>query len=977
MKVNYRISDVVANVVRSIWHRKWAVGLSLAGVAVCIATVCANSQICISMYESAKSKLDPLAIRKVTLTVNEARQSQGVTGEQLLSLKSDAHIESATPLYELQVTIECPGKSPSILAVLESAEPDDPAFANSRMISGTGLSGVTNEIVLGASLANRLGIASVGRDVDIRVERTTDGKTQIEKRSYRVVGVVQGDERAYVKPDTARSLDLWISHATRKIGEERNHGPEEYSSALVWTSEQAATATILAGRMGLKLTHLRQASIPRFGGNNWFRLTDVSVAGEVNRTQLHPVYIRPSAKGTLVALAENDPRWQILGKPSNDSCVVPIRDRAMLGKLIGERLARSAVGLTTPAGLVLQTYDWSNVPKRGTWIATTSPSVVRTLAVQPDVVAPLEVPDASVELWLKPDVEPDRVLAAVRSFPMAVEIQYKSVLASHYVVTGPINEVLRVVFLASEIAEASEPRFVSVVHLLATTSRDVRTRLTQADQKKGIFLNVPVIGVKAGRSAGEAVHLAIPQSSLEPLANTLLEKNTSTVLCVEDSAFCLLMVSVLCGHPVSVTGSGYLPSEVDIVEDIACYLPSEVDIVEDIAWRRLMVSHLLSSELLCPEWHVCMAEPEVWESLQTAGIGVEAIDRTGLQTLNVYRATSADGKHVREEVITALRLARPAFLAARGEFTLDTLAGKQTIPLVSVLPTDLDRFSLVRGEWIGEDRCSLVLEETNLSRLGLTVETAIGRNITCQWIRRDAFGRDQELAIQFKIVGISRENAIHADLAWNIARWVQGKVNFIDGEFQTPMQQEATYGARRVKLVVSSPEHIVALTRRFESEGFLVSSQIERQQALVTLAATLRHLTVLLCGAALLLSMLLVITSVYLFYDARKSEIATLRSLGVSRKDIVKGFLVEALFFGTLSFLIGVALFVLAAPVYSDLVSRAFGMDRSVVRIGILAPGACRLLCNSLSLALAYALMAQLLPIWVAVRRPILSAMRS
>jgi hypothetical protein len=253
---------------------------------------------------------------------------------------------------------------------------------------------------------------------------------------------------------------------------------------------------------------------------------------------------------------------------------------------------------------------------------------------------------------------------------------------------------------------------------------------------------------------------------------------------------------------------------------------------------------------------------------------------------------------------------------------------------------------------------------------------SIDRTVTPRWTRTDAFGREEELVVPLRVCGIADRTAVHAALARRVDRWLCGEFSFIDGEFRTAMEQEAAYGARRLKVVAMSPTDVLEIAGEFEGHGYLAIHEVDKQQDLVELAGTLRDLTVVLCGAALLLSLLVVVTSVYLFYDVRKGEIASLRSLGVARRHIVKAFLLEALLFGALSFVIGIGLFALASPLYADLMARAFGMAPGALRIGLLAPGAARLLAGSFLLAMVYSLAAQILPVSVAVRRSILGAMR-
>jgi len=90
----------------------------------------------------------------------------------------------------------------------------------------------------------------------------------------------------------------------------------------------------------------------------------------------------------------------------------------------------------------------------------------------------------------------------------------------------------------------------------------------------------------------------------------------------------------------------------------------------------------------------------------------------------------------------------------------------------------------------------------------------------------------------------------------------------------------------------------------------------------------------------------------------------------------LKSFLVEAVLFGVISFVAGLLLFAFAAQPYSTLVSKAFGIDAGALQIGIFAPGGMTLVLASLAMALSYSLMAQALPIYAAIRRNILTALR-
>ena len=943
MKIAYRTSDLLRHVALSMWHRKWAIGLSLVGVAIAIATVFANGQLSMSIYDHAQAKLDPLALRRVVLTVNEARKSTGFSDARLAEFQDDDRIEAAAPLYEIQVTVANQREKKYVLGVMESASSDDPAFAASRILAGRGLGDDPNakeEVVLAESIANQLGISSTRERVSIRLERSRNGVPQVEERILSVAGIVRGADRIYGSIDTVRSLDLWVSHVTRYVGEEQNTRPMEYPSVLVWTKEDPSKATKLADRMGVKLTYVRKDTVPKLGPDSWFRPHPSGKCSSIPGIKTYPVYRAQVHTGTLVALAPDDPRWAAIGRPMDDRVTVP-KDGSRVQKLFGKQIMDSVVGFTTPTGLALSTLDLEAGAPHATWIATTNPEALKVLAARSKALIPNSLPTVTGELAFSSKMTFSERMDAIIDIPDGVDIQFRTASQAPYVLTGSAVTMQRCWSNLAGRGSFHTFVFQQRVNILVGGKLDVGTQRALDALPNVASVNVPYLRLT---DSGNQV-LAVPEQSLQKLQGQLRAPNIRT-------------------------------AKRNSPED-NLYPPGVVAIREN-AWKLQAAKKMAPSTLRPLEWHVRVTETAMWNTIRGLNVDLKGFDPDSTQTFNVYRATRSDGKAMGEDVLSALQMARPTFLRARGEAVLNIPTNKKgsVIRAEAMQPDDLQQFSsMVRGHWLNSKQ-SIVIAESDLPKMGLDKTDCIGKVIGLRWVRKDAFGRDEHLKVQVKVVGISRHTAIHADMAWRVHQWTKGEVNFINGEFQTPMEQEAAYGARRVKLVVSQPDDVMAIAKDFEGKGFLVSHQIDKQLALTSLATALSDLTIILCGAALLLSVLLVVTSVYLFYDARKGEIASLRSLGVSRIDIVKSFLIEAVFFGALSFVAGIVLFTAASPIYGDLVSKAFGMAPGVLRLGIFAPGGMMLLLGSLVMALIYSLVAQALPICVAVRRSILGALR-
>lgn len=940
MQVIYRTSDMFRNVAKSMWHRKWAIGLSLAGVAIAIATVYANCQLSWSMYAHASANLDMLNLRQVRITANEARKSKGFSETGLADLAADGRIEAATPLYEAQATVKNLRTGRSVLGVMESAAPNDPAFGASRLLKGRGLNDApgADEVVLAESLANQLGVSAPRERVCIRLERTRNGESQVEERQLTVVGIVRGQDRAYASTETVRSLDLWVSHVTRYVGEEQNTGPREYPSALVWTQEDASKARKLAERMGVKLESVRKDTVPTLGPNSWFRPHANGKQINLPGIKMHPVYTGRMREKALVALELDDPRWKTIAKPTNDG-VTKLTDASKIKKLLGNRVLDSVVGFTTPTGLVLRTHDLRGTCQHATWIATTSPKALNTLKVLNGSLIPSSLPEVTCELAFAPSMTPLKTIDTIMELPDEINVQFRANHRAPYLLTGSDNAIQRCLSTLAGRASLHTLAFRQQVHILISGTLDRRTRDTLNNLPDTTWAAVPYLQlIESGHKV-----LIVPETSMRKLGGGSLASGART------------------GRQDSQEGE---------------FRPSSVILMDDNAWKHEAARQMVQSVLRPKELHVLVTNPETWTALRGAGADLEGLDPDSNQVFNVHRATRSDGKAMGEDVLSALKMARPTFLRVRGENTLKIPTRKGSVIHASAMkPDDLEQFSMISGRWI-TDKNSLVVSEADLPGLNLRKSDCIGRLVKLIWTRQGAFGREEPITVELKVVGVSHRTAVHTDLAWRVSQWVQGDVNLIDGKFQTPMEQEKAYGARRVKILVVRTQDVMDIVRNYEGQGFLVSHQIDKQVALTGLASALRKLTMVLCGATLLLSMLLVVTSVYLFYDARKGEIASLRSLGVSRRDIVKSFVIEALFFGVLSFAAGIILFTATAPVYGDLVSQAFGMTPGVLQIGIFAPGGLMLLLGSFAMALAYSLAAQALPICVAVRRSILGALR-
>jgi len=745
------------------------------------------------------------------------------------------------------------------LTVLESAGTDDPAFSESRIIAGRGLGDDPNEIVLASTLANQLGISTPGERVRVRVERSRDGVPQMEEREFTVAGIVQGTDRGYVCADVIRSLDLWVSHVTRHIGEERSTGPVEYPTALVWSSEDEAKVRAMAERMGLVLQPVRQDRVPTFGPDNWFKiLTDRTPHSKDVRVL--PVYVESSRSGKLIVLTPNDPRWAALGAVP-DNMIVTLDNPAAFQRLLGGVYTDEIAGITTPLGLAFDQVDVKAWPQQATYVITTNPDTLSIINSLSQALTPARWPSVTGELAGGVEnnimeatliVDPEKV----KIDPVDDETEDQAEGSDpgpslRFTLTGSLAEMQRVVKAARcQDAFRVVSGFDEPAHVVVPRQLDPMTLKALRD-KPGTFVRVvPFVYVttEAGTSA-----VAIPASVVDAWDREL--KNDVSV-----------------DNPFDRLGAR----------------PADVLQMDDTDWRHEVARQTVSPARTPAEWHVRLAKAEDWDAIKGAGFQLESFDPRTMLKMNVYRATRLDKSPIGREVLSALQMARPTFLAARGELALDVPVRGGQIAVQATLPTDPERFSVFHGRWIDTDK-SLVVAESDLARLGLDKADCLGKPLTFRWTRKGAFGRDEQLEVPFTVVGVSQQTTMHTDLAWRVRQWTRGEVNFIDGEFRTPMEQEIAYGARRVKMIVGSPEDVLAIARQYEEQGFLVSHQIDKQQALTDLAGTLRNLTMLLCGAALLLSVLVVVTSVYLFYEARKSEIASLRSLGVSRRDIIKG----------------------------------------------------------------------------------------
>jgi len=395
-------------------------------------------------------------------------------------------------------------------------------------------------------------------------------------------------------------------------------------------------------------------------------------------------------------------------------------------------------------------------------------------------------------------------------------------------------------------------------------------------------------------------------------------------------------------------------------------LPIGVHVLSDAAFAKTIARRDPSGYLPEARWHVCLGDQETWHQLSNVA-SLTPINAQTVRTVDAYRVVSIGGEPITTRVITALRMARPTFLNARGELSIDAKSADTPLLVTGVTSIAMDRFT-AGGACLNEGWATeIVLGKGDLHALGFTATSAVGRRIPFKISRTDAFGRNEHLSLSMSVIGVGERTCLSLDSVEQLVRWRKGEMEYIDGRFRTPFSIEIQRGATRAKIYVTSSSAVEAVASRFESQGYLVNHQIDEMRQLEELAKSLGNLTVLLCGSSLVLCGIVVIGHAYMSFAVKRTELDSLQSLGVSRLDTVKALLLEGMIFALMSLGLGLGAVAALGPFYGDAVCDAFRISRDTIRIGLLAHGGLEIAAASVVLALGYSLLGQCLPICAAL----------
>ena len=942
--IRYRLVHVIKDVFRSFWYRKTTTALVLCGVALCISTVFSNAQLGLSMFRHGKEQLDPVQMRRVVLTQSSNTGAKAFDAAELLRISGMRGVDVCTALYEIQVTIEKEVGGKAVLAVLESAAPSDPVFAQQRIKSGRALGKVADEIVLDSTLANSLGVVRPGEPVILRLERTTNGILQQHEQAFHVVGIVKGVGRAYVTDDVARSLDFWADHVTRRVGEELAHGPSEYRSVLAYSEfRYREDVKSLASRMGLKVTLVDSVDIPRLGSDCWYCI-ETPVYEAAPGLSVMPVYVQRDGSECTIALADHDPRRNQITDTAN---------RNKMLSMLGDDLMPTdgVIRLTTLADMAAERVNLTSLPKSGEWIVTDDPRAFDE--VRTNVMAPDRLPPVHVAVTF-PDVSPQTELNFVSQ--ISPEIEVIPNVAKH---DGPDSQKPQPPPAPRRMYDAP----LSVVeYRLATERTHPRARIQYHLEGEWNSVRNTLRGLR--NSGGEVSDGPRFARSIHLLALARLSQKTSDHISGKDSTLCLpvAMENMKDGRIwVSRTDIGTL-QDGTAAED----LPRDVRVATDKALAEAIAQRDPSRYLPAPRWHVCPSDVETWHRLSRI-TSVTPVDARSMRSVDTYRVVSASGEPIASRVITALRMARPAFLDARGELSIEASCATATLQVHALTSSDLDQFTTGGVCLDGDPITDIVLGNDDFEAAGLSAASAVGSKIPFNISRTDAFGREEQLSLPMSVVGIGQRTCLSLVSVEQLLRWQQGDMEFIDGRFHTPLDIETQRGATRAKLYVTDPSAVEPIAGHFEAGGYLVNHRIDEMLQLKELAKSLGNLTLLLCGGAVLLCGIVVVGHAHMSFALKKTELDSLQSLGVSRLDTVKALLVEGAVFTAMSLGLGLGLVAVLANFYGDVVCDAFRISRHVIQIGLFADGGMEVAGASLALAFGYGLLGQFLPIGAAL----------
>ena len=920
--IRYRLNHIIKDVWRSLWYRKATNIIVLCGMIVCIATVFANVQLATSIYNAAKEKLDSVLLRRVVLTANGDSQSNAFNAAQLEAIAAMPEVESVTAMYEVQVTIQRNAESRPLIAVIESACPEDPVFSSDRFLFGRGLMDEASgqEIVLESSLANQLGIRRSGEEVTVRLERTKDGKLQSHDQMFQVVGVVQGSYRAYVATRIARSLDFWADHITRHVGEEIDDIPDHYDAAIAYIEPTCREEAVnYAHRMGLQSTLLDTLTMPRFGEECWYRVEkwtrDIDFAGHQ-----YPTYVQRKGNSCFIGLSEDDPRWKYHGNTS---------DREKMARLFGADVVASEQRLqfVLPLQLATQSIDITSLSPNDKWITTSDPGVADL--VRSDALAPAHWPQMEATIFF-PNTSSEMELYAVENIPSEITVL-------------PAIQVFKVdSYVTSKALYGNDDRRPKWQHKMEYVLRGQRTIVSSTLQHLG------AIGAILGEIRfQEPVHLLIPHSLPQSVEEKILARG-ATVSSVTALKGTDGRTWVLRSHtPESVIAAP------------RTNVSPAVRLVSEREFTELLASRNLNRYLPKPEWHICLRHPQEWHKMKGA-TSLLPLSEASSRSIELHRFVSeASEKQISNEAITALKMYRPAIVDARGELSIRVNSGGATLRINGVSNSVMDLLTTDGIRLEQEFKPEVILGTADLQKLKRGSAKHVGEKLPLTVERTDAFGRNERLSIGMTIVGTSKQTCASMATVAQLIRWCHGEVEFIDGRFETPLSLETRRGATRAKLFVRTPGSIRRVVRAFETQGYLVNHKIDEMRQLESLATSLGNLTILLSSSSVLLCGFVVVGHAVMAYAVKKNEIASLQSLGVSQWDTIKALFVEGLIISAIAVFVGLGSIFLFGPVYSNVVSKAFRIPADVVHISLFAPNSMQVAGLCLLISMAYSLLGQ------------------
>ncbi len=314
----------------------------------------------------------------------------------------------------------------------------------------------------------------------------------------------------------------------------------------------------------------------------------------------------------------------------------------------------------------------------------------------------------------------------------------------------------------------------------------------------------------------------------------------------------------------------------------------------------------------------------VRKELTAAKIAFRPVAAPAGTAMTAYELTpkpGADGA----DLAAAIRFVRPTFTEAVPAIRLDARCGRAEFPVDATTATDPRRFTaeLLTGAWAAETGSDVVLTAAVVSQVfpNEPATACVGRALTLTFTR-DRVGNEFDRAVEVpvRLVGVAVGGAfVSESLAADVALWAAGKVIYSAERktFEPPLARYERGGFARCNLDVADPDRLEEVVTWLQADGYPVAHRLGELEGQRKFGRVLAAIVFVLVGGYLLSGAITVFASNAQQVAGKVYEIAVLRSLGMSGREVVGLFAFQGLLTGLVAFAVGAGVAMTLEPIVS------------------------------------------------------------